>query len=78
MQISSDTLVRDFVTEYDEIRSQVDSVLMGAMIESTEWKGDIAEVTVSVPAMEVWAVVGPQWKIVNRGKLERTLFKCSM
>ncbi len=67
MQISSDTLVRDFVTEYDEIRSQVDSVLMGAMIESTEWKGDIAEVTVSVPAMEVWAVVGPQWKIVNRG-----------
>ncbi len=67
MQISSNTLVRDFVTEYDEIGAQVDAVLMGAVVENTEWREGMAEVTVSVPGMEVWAVLGPQLTIIQRG-----------
>ena len=67
LRISSDTLVRDFVTEYDEINAQVDAVLMGAMVERTEWKDGMAEVTVSIPGMQVWNVISDQLIIVNRG-----------
>ena len=65
LRISSDTLVRDFVTEYDEITSQVDAVLIGAMVEKTEWGGGTARVTVSLPGMEVWSVFHQQIQIVS-------------
>lgn len=67
MQISSDTLVRDFVTEHDEIRAQVDTVLMGSVVEQTDIGEDSARVTVSLPGMEVWAVINGQLLIVRRG-----------
>jgi hypothetical protein len=66
MRISTNTRVRDFVIQYDEIGAQVDSILMGAMIDRTEWRGDTAEVTVSVPGMEVWQVISGQMKINKR------------
>lgn len=66
LQISSDTLVRDFVTEYDEINAQLDAVLSGAMVERTDCNGGICEVTVSIPGMEVWSVVHQQMLIVSR------------
>lgn len=66
MQLTADTLVRDFVTEYDEINAQVDDILMGSIVEQTEWKDGVAEVTVSVPGMEVWAVCNQQLLILQR------------
>ncbi|MFH0983547.1 MAG: hypothetical protein V2A79_18690 [Planctomycetota bacterium] len=66
LHISSDTLVRDFVTENDQISSQVDTVLIGAMVERTEWGDGVARVTVSLPGMEVWSVVYQQMRVVTR------------
>ncbi|HUU83736.1 MAG TPA: hypothetical protein VM243_09550 [Phycisphaerae bacterium] len=65
LRIDSDTLVRDFVTEYDNISSQVDAVLIGAIIEDTNWNADMATVRVSLPASDVWRVVHSQWVIVR-------------
>ena len=56
----------DFVTEYDEIRSQVNSVLIGAVVESTQWGDGQAMVTVTLPARDVWSVVHGHWIIVHR------------
>ena len=67
MRLTSDTLVRDFVTEYDEIGAQLDCVLVGSVVERTEWKEGMAEVTVSVPGMEVWTVFSQQLMIIKRG-----------
>ena len=66
LRIDSDTLVRDFVTQYDEISSQVDAVLIGAVIEDTRWGADMATVRVSLPASDVWRVVHSHWVIVQR------------
>jgi len=66
LRISSDTLVRDFVTEHDNITSQVDAVLIGAMVENTQWSGGTAQVTVSLPGMEVWSVFHQEISIISR------------
>ncbi len=65
LRVTSDTLVRDFVTEYDQITSQVDAVLIGAMVDRTEWGDGMARVTVSLPGMEVWSVIHQQMTIVT-------------
>lgn len=69
LRISSETIVRDFVTELDEIRSQVDAVLLGATVEKTEFDGDTATVIVSLPGMAVWDVLHDQLRLSNRGAL---------
>ncbi len=66
LQISSSTTVRDFVTEYDEISAQVQAVLSGAVADAPSFAGDVAEVTVSLPAAEVWAVVHQHELIIQR------------
>jgi hypothetical protein len=66
MRLRSDTLVRDFVTEYDEINAQLDAVLMGSMVDRTEFTADTAKVTVSIPGMEVWDVVSDQMVRIGR------------
>lgn len=57
LRITSETTVRDFVTQHDEIGSYVDAVLVGASVDDTRFDGDTAEVTVSVPGMQVWQVI---------------------
>ncbi len=66
LRIASDTLVRDFVTEHDDITTQVDSVLIGAMVDRTEWGDGMARVTVSLPGMEVWSVFSQEIRITQR------------
>jgi hypothetical protein len=66
LRINSDTLVRDFVTEYDEIDSQVTAVLTGAVVDNTSWGDGMANVTVSIPARDVWTVIHSHWIIVKR------------
>ena len=66
LRLTSNTLVKDFITENDTITSQVDAVLIGAMVDRTEWGGGTAKVTVSLPGMEVWSVVQQQMAVVTR------------
>lgn len=56
--IDSSTTVRDFVTEHDEINSQVNSFIQGSYVKSTKYDSEgTATVTVEMPAMEIWDVV---------------------
>jgi hypothetical protein len=66
LRIQSATTVRDFVTQHDEIATQVQAVLAGAVVDSPEYGGDIARVKVSLPASEVWSVIHQHMVIVKR------------
>ncbi len=68
LQIQSGTLVRDFVTQSDEIRGQINAVLSGAVTGSATFSEGIAKVTVSLPAADVWAVVNQEQRILQRHK----------
>ena len=66
LEIRSATTVRDFVTEHDEIATQVEAVLRGAVADSATFEGQIATVRVSIPAADVWSVVHQHIVIINR------------
>ena len=66
LQIRSDTMVRDFVTEQDDIRAQVDAIVTGAVEENVEFTGDVVAVTMSLPGGEVWSVIHQHMLIVQR------------
>lgn len=67
LAIRSNTLVRDFVTEHDDIQTQMQGVLVGALVEKTEFDGDgTASVTVSVPGMQIWEVINTYQTITMR------------
>lgn len=66
-QIDSSTTVRDFVTEHDEINSQLNTFIQGAYVKSTDWDAEgTATVVVEIPAMQIWQVVNT-YKVVRRG-----------
>ena len=57
-RIDSSTTVRDFVTERDEIETQLDAYIQGAYVKHTSYDSEgTATVTVEMPAMQVWEVV---------------------
>lgn len=67
LQIRSDTTVRDFVTERDEIRSQVQAVLVGSYVEATRFNNDgTAEVTVAIPSAQIWTIIYKELQIEIR------------
>jgi len=66
LRIDANTLVRDFVTEYDEVLAQVDAVLVGAAADPPVFEAGIAKVTVVLPAANVWRVVNQQSLIIRR------------
>lgn len=66
LEISSSTHVRDFITQHDEIRTQVDSVIAGAIADAPTFDGGIASVRVSLPAADVWSVVHQYMVVVKR------------
>jgi len=55
LRLTSDTLVRDFVTESDEIRTRANGIVIGAAVVSKYLHDDelIAEVTMEVPVEKV-------------------------
>ena len=66
LSISSNTSVRDFITENDEIATQVSAVLAGSVTGRPTFSGDIATVKVSLAAADVWSVVHQHMLIVQR------------
>ncbi len=64
LMIDSNTTVRDFVTERDEIRSQVAAVLYGSYVESTRVNDDgTVEVTVAMPSAQVWSIIYKELRV---------------
>ncbi len=66
LDISAGTLVRDFITQYDEITTQVNAVISGAVAGPATFSGGVATVTVSIPAAEIWSVINQHSLIVGR------------
>lgn len=66
LELTSGTYVRDFVTQYDEIRTQVDSIIAGAVADAPSFDGGVASVRVSLPAAEVWSVLHQHMLVVKR------------
>ncbi len=67
LQLSSNTTVQDFVTQRDEIRAQVNAVLLGASVEKTTFDGETATVVVSLPGMAVWDVLHDEMRLGQQG-----------
>ncbi len=65
LMISSDTSVRDFVTEHDDIRAHLEGILVGSQVEKTEFADGEATVTVSVPGMQVWQVIHERLRVTK-------------
>jgi hypothetical protein len=58
LSLVSSTTVKDFITEHDFIRGQVDAVIVGALVDKTSFKDDgTAEVTVILPGLQIWDAV---------------------
>ena len=66
LTVSSNTTVRDFVAQNDEIAAQVEAVLAGAVADEPTFTADSASITVSIPAADVWSVVHQQILITER------------
>lgn len=60
LRISGQTEVRDFTTQYDHVSTQVQAVVVGATVRETRFTDDSAIVTVELPGMAVWEVVGEE------------------
>lgn len=66
--LSTQTTVKDFVAQHDDIKSYMDALLVGSSIERTEYNGETAKVTVSLPGMQVWQVISQQIRIEGHGE----------
>lgn len=66
LEVKSGTLVKDFVTQHDEIKTLVQGVIAGAVSSEATFDSGVAYVTVSIPAAEVWSVVNQHMKSVQR------------
>jgi hypothetical protein len=65
-QINSSTVVKDFVTEHDDIQTQLDAALVGAYVKNTRYDADgTATVVVEMPAMPIWEIVHTYIRIKN-------------
>ena len=67
LTIQSETEVRDFITEYDQVRTQLNAVIDGAYIKGKpQFTDQMASVTVELPAARVWKVIADEIKISQR------------
>lgn len=65
-RLTSTTYVRDFLTVRDEIRTQVQSVIAGSVVEDRRVDSEMATVTVSIGGPTVWTVLHSQLLIESR------------
>jgi len=57
-RIDSSTSVRDFVTERDEINTELNAYITGARVASTRFDSEgTATVAVEMPAMQIWEII---------------------
>jgi len=60
LNISAETLIRDFTAQHDYIATSVDAIMVGASVSDTRFTSDSAVVTVTIPGMMVWDVVNDE------------------
>lgn len=62
LMINSSTSVQDFVTQHDEISTYMEAMLVNSSVIKTEFDGETARVTVSIPGMQVWETVSQRMR----------------
>jgi hypothetical protein len=60
LRIKSDTTVRDFATQHDDVAVLVDAVIVDAVVTKTRFTDDAALVTIAVPGARVWSAIGDE------------------
>jgi len=65
-KIQAETSVRDFVTQHDEIRTELQSIIAGAYVKNVETTEDSIRVTVEIRGPEVWKVIADEMRIAMR------------
>jgi hypothetical protein len=64
LTIRSETTVKDFVAQNDDIQAQMQGILVGSMVDATRFAADgTAEVTVSVPGAQVWELISTYQRV---------------
>ncbi len=66
LQITSETTVRDFVTERDIIKTQLGAIIAGSVIRNQEVNDEMATVVVTVGGPDVWRVINAQLSVESR------------
>ncbi len=66
LQITSETTVRDFVTERDVIRTQLGAIVAGSVVQSQDVNDEMATVVVTIGGPDVWRVVHSQMSVESR------------
>ena len=60
LQIKSGTTVKDFVTQHDEIQTQVQGVIANAVEDDVQCDGSTCRVKMSIQASGVWSVINDE------------------
>ena len=66
LRLSSNTVVKDFVAQHEEIRSSVDAIIVNSMVEKTTFDGDVATVMVTMPGMPLWELVNQRMRAAGQ------------
>ncbi len=66
LQLTSDTLIKDYVADRDEIRTQVQALIAGSVVDDRRIEGDTATVLVSVSGPQLWSTLHSQLTIEAR------------
>ncbi|MCG3128316.1 MAG: hypothetical protein CHACPFDD_03199 [Phycisphaerae bacterium] len=68
LQLTSETVVKEFVTQHDAISTQVDAIMVDAVVSKTRFTEQTAVVTVTVPGMRVWRVFHEEIRRTTRSQ----------
>jgi hypothetical protein len=60
LRIKSETTVRDFIAQHDDIAVLMDAVIVDAVVTKTRFTDTTATVTVAVPGARVWSVLADE------------------
>jgi hypothetical protein len=66
LHLTSDTLIKDYVIEREEIRTQVQALIAGSVVDDRRIEGDTATVLVSVSGPQLWSTLHSQLTIEAR------------
>jgi len=66
LRLTSDTVISEYILERDEVRSQVQALIAGSVIEDRKVEDETATVLVSIAGPDVWRTLHSQMMIESR------------
>lgn len=66
LQLSANSYVSDFITQNDQVKSQIDAVIDGAYVKDTKTLKDSVKVTVEIPGARIWKVISEEMTVQQK------------